>query len=48
MMEVALGVRIADAETGAAPAVQLNPDRAATWRFRPEDDVIVLAQEIYD
>jgi hypothetical protein len=47
-MEVALGVRIADAETGAAPAVQLNPDRSATWRFRPEDDIIVLAQEIYD
>jgi hypothetical protein len=48
MMEVALGVRIADRESGTAHAVQLNPDRAATWRFRPGDDVIVLAQEIYD
>lgn len=47
-MEVALGVRIAAGESGGAHAVQLNPDRAATWRFRPEDDVIVLAQEIYD
>lgn len=48
MMEVALGVRIAGSESGASHAVQLNPDRAAKWRFGPRDDVIVLAQELYD
>jgi len=49
-MEIAVGVRI------AAPAgrienehgVQLNPRRDMVWRFGPGDDVVVLAQEIYD
>lgn len=49
-MEVALGVRLGGAREsgGARHDVQLNPDRRSTWTFGPKDDVIVLAQELYD
>jgi hypothetical protein len=47
-MEVALGVRLAAGSGKADPHnVQLNPERSATWRFGPRDDIVVLAQEIY-
>ncbi len=50
MMETALGIRIAG-QPGAGAAghgVRLNPGRDESWRFGPDDRVVVLAQEIYD
>jgi hypothetical protein len=49
-MEIAVGVRIAApaGQVGTEHGVQLNPRRDMVWRFGPGDDVVVLAQEIYD
>jgi hypothetical protein len=49
-MEIALGVRVAapPGEAETEHGVQLNPRRDTVWRLGPGDDVVVLAQEIYD
>ena len=42
-MEIALGLRVAS-ESGE---IRLNPDRSVRWRFGEDDQVVVLAQQVY-
>jgi hypothetical protein len=42
-MEIALGLRLA----ASGREIRLNPDRDVSWRLGPEDEILVLAQQVY-
>jgi hypothetical protein len=42
-MEIALGLRLA----ASGREIRLNPERDVSWRLGPEDEILVLAQQVY-